>query len=675
MHRFFILLILFSAGLKVLAADADIPLSLPYEEKNASARKLQHWYKHHCWKAIERFYLSNKDSMEQDEYTACIPIIALSYCAQGDFDASTLAAKNFFNSPQHFTNATPSQVSAMHAVALKCAVQMKDWKSANAHYSYLLKDKTLAALPLWAKYAVADTALQYNDNEKALALLIPAYANTQKDNPYQPRIAFLLAVANMRIGNLEEAHKLFLEANIHPEAGHLAGIAAKGRVQSTQEILKHLTGDNKKAEQWKLLFDLQALLDDHTSISDEEKNSALKLQAQLLAQLLKYNQESARLSTILDMSASKSERAVAQLQIAFNAYLTQKDFKTFHKYAQDAITTNADLASLKSLRLALFQVYDPFSKKNPAFNEVAANEFLAAYPFIDDPLTEAHKVSAQRLADAIYDSILEPPTHQFLLINLPPAEGVKASLAANLYALVGDYEKSIYLYASIHDIESLENIAHAVKDPLQKEKLNAILAYLNTQNGNFAEGCTYAALAMGSTDHFNATLAALAYASSAWRQLAAQKNPTPDEFLPMLDLLDQLQTKKQLESEPWHMEAALEYALLSAYLLKNDPKSDLQSTLILERNYAKAFDRNDLTNRSYWEELNKNKRMKTLMEHYAALFNAISAKYHQQYAAKNGLADEALKWQRLSAQYSKTALGNNHYITPFIANESIPKDR
>lgn len=675
MFRFIALILFLCLEALPLAANAETALPLSYEERNPSARKLQHWYKHHCWKAIERFYLSNKDTMTAEDYTACIPIVALSYCAQGDFDASKLVSNNYFNSSQRIANATPSQISAMHAVALKCAVQTKDWNTALSHYNYLSNDRTLSSLPIWAKYTVADTALQYNENDKALALLSPAYSNIHKNNPYHPRIAFLLAVANMRIGNTEEAHKLFVETNIHSEAGNLAGIAAKGRVQATLERIKHLSGDNKKAEEWNLLFDLQAVLDDHTSVREEEKTAALKKQAQLLAEMLKPNPQKDLLSTVLDMSEQKNIRALAQLQIAFNAYLIQKDFKAFHKNAQEALAVDSSLADIKSVRLALFQIYDPISQKNPSYNETTGNELIAAYPYLDDILTEPHKRSAQRLADQIYSSILEPPTKQFQLINLPPADERKAELAANLYALVGDFEKSAYLYAALHDVESLENLELLVKNPRQKEQINAAIAYLHTQEKNYSEAVTRAALAMGSSDASTATLATLSYASAAWRQLAAQNSTKPEEFLPMLELLDQLQTKKQVESEPWHMESTLEYALASAYLLKNDPKSALQTTLILERNYAKAFDRDNLDNKDYWDKISQNKRLKHLMEHYGALFNAITAQFHQQDSAKYGYAEEALKWQRLAAQYSKAAIGNSHYITPFIANEAIVKDR
>src|SRR5690606_10674738 len=126
----------------LIAAPQNASLQLPYEEENATARKLQHWYKHRCWKAIESFYLSNKNSIEGKEQSACLPIVALSYCAQEDFDTADRIATTFFQSS---SQASPSQLNAMHAIALKCAMHKKDLQAAKTHYNSLIKDRSLSS--------------------------------------------------------------------------------------------------------------------------------------------------------------------------------------------------------------------------------------------------------------------------------------------------------------------------------------------------------------------------------------------------------------------------------------------------------------------------------------------------------------------------------------------------
>lgn len=647
--------------------EKNIPLDLIQNEQNASAQKLQHWYKHQCWRAIENYYQAHKTQMTPEESNASLPIIALSYSAQGNQTAAEALANAYINNNK---SASPHQLNIMHGILLKSFIEHNDWTAAEPHYRTLLKSDNVSSLPLWIRYTLADTALQQNDPSRTLTLLTSSYASTDQNNPLRPRMAFLLAIANMRLKNPEQAHAYFTECYEHPEAGTLAGLAAKGRVQATNDRLKSVSDEKKPHVERQLLTDLQALLDDHTSLTEAEKSNALRQQAQLLSQMLRHEEANERLNQILHMSSSPQERAQIYLQIAFNSYLARKDANSFHYNAQQALRTDPALASLKSLRLALFHIYEKLSDENPQWTLPAAEQLAAAYPSLNSKMASPHLTSARNLSNKLYQPLSTSTSSQLGLLLLPPQDTAKASTAAHLLANLGSIESSLTLYASIGDIKNIEALSDNINSQDLREKQNAILAYLYARNGSHPEACAKAALALTSSDKQTVALATLAYAAAGWRTLAAQNDPNPDNYIHLLELLSQLQENRQAESEPWHVEAALEYALASAYLLRNDPKSAEQNVLLLDRIYAKYFDHEGIDGQVYWKSVREQPNLQRIMERYAALFNAKSAEKHAELAQKNGNADEVLAWNRKAEHFYRAAQGQGYGATKFLLDES-----
>jgi hypothetical protein len=135
-----------------------------------------------------------------------------------------------------------------------------------------------------------------------------------------------------------------------------------------------------------------------------------------------------------------------------------------------------------------------------------------------------------------------------------------------------------------------------------------------------------------------------------------------------MEILANIKNKRDVATEPWNAEAALEYTLAAAHLLSKEPGGASQAALLVDKIYGEYFDQEVPENKKYWNEVKKDPQLNLILQPYAAFFNAESAYWRSKSFSEQGKADFALNWSRKATQQYNNALASSKGKTLFLTH-------
>jgi len=486
----------------------------------------------------------------------------------------------------------------------------------------------------------------------------------------------LLAHQNER---WEESYKTFKDyVEIYPESRHI-GMAWKLLLSSSFHIHKNSTSENPNYVD--IFFqDISKVLDHLELLNEEEVKDYSVLYAKTAYELKKYP-EALRVLQDLVFTQFTEEKdapilAEAHLIAGFCHVEMEKDYSAFCMHVEQAILIDPQVYDNANTHLQLYNAYvslaedDP--KKQPGekidqkkdFIDHAAKHLQLAIEKGDIPIKEVNRLwLANYYLDIVQQYMEEHWNH-----NLSDrTEIAKASERAFEH-----YKQLLYSNGQLTDIDTnnlyLEHEALKMAKLMgyrgeKKEKLALVQNLIEQQSQHtalkwetqkqalFEMATVYRDLGdverayetfhfiRSSSDHVPSSIFNTAILESARLRFylldTTCKTDTNEEILEILNDLKELQIRKNVHSEPIHLEAALDYAKIRSEISES-PERDARYLFLLKRIQDEFTSQEDLMNQEYLWKLNHNLIKKQIFDVYMQFIDAEKYRLEARQAYQQG---------------------------------------
>ena len=403
----------------------------------------------------------------------------------------------------------------------------------------------------------------------------------------------------------------------YPESNHSA-IAWKYYLSSSLNLLKELEAGNQVAySKPDFLSDLSQVMLQDNVLTQNERKECLFLQGKIAYELETYESAVSYLNGYISLYPEDASTSEAHLLVALCHHKIGGDPELFCKHAEAALTGDSDLGKKSSIHLELFNVYLSLvqdAQKNGESISVEGGEGqiynLAATHLYDAMKLQQLPIKLENklwLANHFYDQAMESP-QVFAADGFVPDEQHKEAyeksfalfesilLKNNSYELIGFASNQTFLEWEVLKLANLvgrennpekkidllkglieQQTVHADWDwKLQKETLIE-LAKTYDQVGrteNALETFSFISENFRNRPTFvseYATLHSLRLKFSMMKpDLQVEENA---DVFKILNEMKELQIRKNVESEPLHLEAALEYAWIRAQITPEEDRS------------------------------------------------------------------------------------------------------
>lgn len=442
--------------------------------------------------------------------------------------------------------------------------------------------------------------------EKKLAHILKEYPDF--DDPETLKLEYsFLAYENER---WEESHRAFADYLNSYEDSELSPIARKYFLSCSIQLLK-AAEENPKISYTKENFyrDLESVMRYEAILTTNEKKECLFLQGKIAYELGNYQESLATLEKYLENYPEDLSISEVQLMAALCHYKLDSHPEKFCLHAEKALEINPELRDNASVHLELFNAYLALFERGEdkkITSEKAAEHLYQALQSSDE--FEIRMENKLWLANYYYENALSLPAIFECDGKLPEKEKVEfferslvlfEDLLTNYgqTTLVGIDENRLFLewetmkYANLlgrrgnktGKIAVLENLAaqqSSQKDwnwKLKQETLLELAKTYETADRIDDAFDTYQFLAKQYRDSasFVAEYATLQSIRLRFETLpASQKVKDSKEVAEILNHLKEVQIRKSLDSEPLHLEAALEYALIRGQLSNEEERAE-----------------------------------------------------------------------------------------------------
>lgn len=311
----------------------------------------------------------------------------------------------------------------------------------------------------------------------------------------------------------------------------------------------------------------------------------------------------------------------------------EKNFESFVANAEEALRLNGDLRGAPQLHFNLYVAYRKLGKGLPNLL-VKAGEHLYAYCLLD-----ASQIPT--LAAFLYHNLNEPG-----LLTL-------AEKALVLFDTIMQNDNTL----SVHSRAQILYVAGSVKEAAG-DREQAIKA--------FKQVVEEASEASPSLLVQNAKLK---YARLAFSCLSPEERKlTNPEMTQLLSYLKQLELRKVLSEEPLHLEAAIDYAYLSA---STDRESYDKTLLSLLFEVKKHFnDKEDLWGKDYAMSRQRLPEKEKVFQAYMLLIEGHIARLESKETVINGSEYEREQKRAIARQIYEMLLQENFAVSKYLVDQA-----
>lgn len=478
-----------------------------------------------------------------------------------------------------------------------------------------------------------------------------------------------------------------------PESSHTA-IAWKYYLSTSLNLLKEVeAGNSDYYTKDDFLDDLTKVMEQDSVLSQNERKECLFLQGKIAYELEEYESASEYLNDYVSLYGEDATASEAHLLVALCHHKMGGDPQMFCKHAEAALTGDSDLGQKSSIHLELFNVYlsmiQKSEKKDPKADTtemytLAATHLYDAMKLQELPIKLENKLW---LANHYYSKAMESP-QVYAADGYVPDEAHKDAYdkAFSLFEevlLKGDTYDLIELTSNQTFLEwevlKLANLVGRENKPEKKINLLKGLIEQQTKHAGWdwklqkealielAKTYDQENLLENAYDTFNfisenfrnrptfvseyATLHALRIKFSMMND-EAKKEENAQVFT-ILNEMKELQIRKNADSEPLHLEAALEYAWIRAQIA---PESDRAMRYLFFLNRVKEDFENleDPMVVDYHRSLKEDPAKARIFATYMEFLDAEIARCEGALAHADGRASDGLAFM----DKAKTSLGN-----------------
>lgn len=431
-------------------------------------------------------------------------------------------------------------------------------------------------------------------------------------------------------------------------------------IYTSMQLVQETTMEEKSASKELLVSDLQTALDQNTSFKQENSvdlqkdplfdDETVRIYRLGLAQLLF---ETGKRQEALEVAAQYAQDypdhptlyAIHLMRAACHLALGSPP-ESFIEAAELALALETDTASQNRLHLQLFNAYLVIGNRSLAFDhllsvyrsspELIRKENLF---WLASRCANTEDVASTALKIEILESALGFDGHTYtdptsLESHWLENESLKL---ASCYAEQGDYLKQIALFEALRQLQTVE-----AEMPWQKTRhILFELGQLYQKLGEPQKALTVYEELVNMTDRsvisFYQSAALLEKARLEYSLLEETQKRQPSEQLSsILSILKDLQITKNPLSEPIHLEAALDYAMIRTLLA--EPCEQVQKQIFYLRLLKEDFFPSSITEAGapYQEQCSKSQEGEAILRSYLRFIEAEIVRLESQIARDTG---------------------------------------
>lgn len=461
--------------------------------------------------------------------------------------------------------------------------------------------------------------------EGLLDRLLQSYPNfAKRENAVLER-----ALLQFKLREWDKCHQAFTTfLREYPSSSYRQGISAylvNTSLQRLEEAEKNR--ELLKPHQERLLMDLELALQNADELSDEQKPAYTLKKCELLYALGRSQEVTSCLSDFLLRFSADPSLYRAHLLLAA-CYESHKELALFTEQAEKALALKPDLLEKPQLQLNLFVSYLQLAKEAAEGSEAqrrctgAAAEHLYAH-------FDAHKKlepkNLQWLANYYYQQTWPEQREHFALVLQTEQEKQAAMRSLTLYRhLLREWPaEPQQLLCLENDILMHSNLCASLNCPVEQvallEKLGGVqeshaalpwkwrsrllfmlgVHYQETAQINLALKTFEKAASQMKSDPLAICAAKLAGIRLSYQLIApAERILDNPQMIALLKRLKDLQMAKVWAHEPYHLDAALEYATMRASLVPAHEQAE-QLRFLLERMQQEVSAEEDIPSKQY----------------------------------------------------------------------------
>ncbi len=506
-------------------------------------------------------------------------------------------------------------------------------------------------------------------------------------------------------GRWEESYKTFKNyVETYPKSRYIAN-AWKLLLSASFQI--HNNAEEKNFDYLNLFFqDLSQVLEHLELLNEEEVKNYSMLYAKTAYELKKYP-EALRVLEDLVLSQLTEQQdasilAEAHLIAGFCHAEMAKDYSAFCIHIEQAMLIAPEMYDNSNIHLQLYNAYVSLAAGNPEnledkseqtqnFVDHAAkhlqlalekgdievnpiNRLWLANYYLDllkqhmeahwkhTPSDQAHTAKASEKAFEHYKHLLCPDGQLIEIDTQSLYLEHEALKMAKLMEYRGELKKGLALLQNLIEQQSQHT---ELKWETQKQALFQIATFYR-ELGDLEKAYETFHFIRSSSDHVPTSISNMATLESARLRFYLLENTcktdTNEEVLEILNDLKELQIRRNVHSEPIHLEAALNYAKIRSEISEISER-DSRYLFLLKRIQDEFTSQEDLMNQEYLWKLNHNLAKKQIFDVYMQFIDAEKYRIEGKKAYEEGRVHEV-------AQLHESALSLYHQIKD---NSNVPR--
>lgn len=375
----------------------------------------------------------------------------------------------------------------------------------------------------------------------------------------------------------------------------------------------------------------------------------------------------------------------------------------FAKHAEDALKLKPDLAEQHRLRLNLYSTYLALAKREGQKNHSEYLDKAAEHLFL---VLESGKEKVKRdnklwLSNYLYDKAKQDANEYEikLLIDDDQIEMAKRAIKIyqNVFGTIADnlplieqenldIEKEYYklsnLYGWLGDSEKRISILQGLRSQqeshpewawfLRSRTLFSLADSLRTIGQDRDALKIYRLLAreMKHADPYVAAASRLYEARMSHEALPMEKRSLDDpEMMAILNSLKDLQIRKSLQTEPIHLEAALDYAWIRSSL-ETENKRDAQMLFLLKRAKEDFSSKEDIWSKDYDACRKIHSEKELVYQAYMLLIDGNIANLQAKIAASKGSIQDSALQKEVAVRIYKNLLHDKFAVSKYLIDQA-----
>lgn len=492
----------------------------------------------------------------------------------------------------------------------------------------------------------------------------------------------------------------------YPESSHVA-IAWKYYLSTSLNLMKILeSGEQINYSKGDFLNDLNLVMGQENVLNQNEQKECRFLQGKIAYEIEDFDRAIAHLNDYISLYPQDESTPEAHLLVALCHHKSNGNPNLFCQHAEAALEGDSKLNEKSSIHLELFNVYLSMIKEgkeeHQPLYDLAAKHLYTALQLQELPVKLENQLW---LANYYYDHAMQAPQVFAADGFVPDADHKEAyDKAFSLFEKIllrEDSDNLIELTSNQTYLEwevlKLANLVGRESAPERKVALLKSLIEQQTQHADWdwklqKEALVELAKAYNETDRLENALETFNFIAENYRNRPtfvseyaalhggrlrfelmnpAMKVEDNAEVFKILNDMKELQIRKNVDSEPLHLEAALEYAWIRAQITPDEDRP-MRYLFFLNRIKEDFENLEDPMVVDYHKNLKDSGEKAQIFAAYMEFLDAEIARCEAILANRDGRSQEGLEWMNKAKHHlSNLAESSSSFYLKIRSKESL----